>query len=96
MSRLKWLIASLGFLTLCLGLLCASQAQASKLPQVSATPPAATTAISVCSQHAPKCPLDPDNWVGEPDGWQFTGKKWTWYPYTLNRFNRQTIWEYSR
>jgi hypothetical protein len=96
MSRLKWLIASLGFLTLCLGLLCASQAQASKLPQASATPPAATTAISVCSQHAPKCPLDPDNWVGEPDGWQFTGKKWTWYPYTLNRFNRQTIWEYSQ
>jgi hypothetical protein len=52
--------------------------------------------ISVCSQHAPKCPLDPQNWPGEPDGWQFTGKKWAWYPYTINRFNRHTIWEYSQ
>ncbi len=52
--------------------------------------------LSVCSQHAPKCPLDPENWPGEPDGWQYTGKKWTWYPYTINRFNRHTIWEYSQ
>ncbi|MGW8249814.1 MAG: hypothetical protein ACWGO1_04165 [Anaerolineales bacterium] len=41
-------------------------------------------------------PGNPQNWPGEPDGWQYTGKKWTWYPYTLNRFNRQTIWEYSQ
>ncbi len=69
---------------------------AGELVQAAPTPSPATTTLSVCSQHAPKCPLDPATWPGEPDGWQYTGKKWTWYPYTINRFNRQTIWEYSQ
>lgn len=53
-------------------------------------------AISICSQHAPKCPLTAASWPGEPDGWQYTGKKWIWVPGTKNVFNRTTVWEYSQ
>ena len=89
---LGWLVVAGWFIWLGRG----NPTMAGEPSQVAATPAVPTSAISVCSQHAPKCPLNPDNWIGEPDGWQYTGKKWTWYPYTINRFNRQTIWEYSQ
>ena len=55
-----------------------------------------TQALSICSQHAPKCPLTAPGWPGEPDGWQRTGKKWTWVPGTPNIFGREVVWEYSQ
>jgi hypothetical protein len=56
----------------------------------------ADQALSICSQHAPKCPLTAAGWPGEPDGWQYTGKKWLWVPGTKNVFNRTAVWEYSQ
>lgn len=53
-------------------------------------------ALSICSQHAPKCPLTAPGWPGELDGWQYTGKKWTWVPGTPNVFGREVVWEYSQ
>lgn len=53
-----------------------------------------TTMIDICTQHAPKCPLDPATWQGEPDAWKQTGKKWTWYPDTPYN-GREIVWEYS-
>lgn len=52
--------------------------------------------LSICSQHAPKCPLNPAGWLGELGGWQYTGKKWTWVPGTPNRYDRQVVWEFSQ
>ncbi len=54
------------------------------------------SALSICSQHAPKCPLTAAGWPGEPDGWQYTGKKWIWVPGTPNIYDRQAVWEYSQ
>ncbi len=51
--------------------------------------------LSICSQHAPKCPLTAAGWLGEPDGWQYTGKKWIWVPDTRD-LNRSVVWEYSQ
>ena len=56
----------------------------------------AGSALSICSQHAPKCPLTAAGWPGEPDGWQYTGKKWIWVPGTPNVYDRQVVWEYSQ
>ena len=53
-------------------------------------------ALSICSQHAPKCPLTAAGWPGEPDGWQHTGKRWIWVPGTPNIFGREVVWEYSQ
>jgi hypothetical protein len=50
--------------------------------------------IDICSQHAPKCPLDEDNWAGEPGAWQYTGKKWQLHTNTPS--GRNVIWEWSR
>lgn len=50
--------------------------------------------INICTQHAPKCPLDESSWAGEPGGWQYTGKKWTRHSGTPS--GRNIIWEWSR
>ncbi len=52
--------------------------------------------LSICSQHAPKCPLTAAGFPGEAGGWQSTGKKWTWVPGTPNKFDRQVVWEFSQ
>ena len=52
--------------------------------------------LSICSQHAPKCPLSPAGWLGEPGGWQYTGKRWTWVPGTPNKYDRLVVWEFSQ
>lgn len=59
------------------------------------TPPPSEP-LSVCSQHAPKCPLKAANWPGPEGEWQYTGKKWTWYNRTPKFKNRITVWEYSQ
>jgi hypothetical protein len=51
--------------------------------------------LSICSQHAPKCPLNAAGFPGEEGGWQFTGKKWTWVPGTRD-LNRPVVWEFSQ
>jgi hypothetical protein len=50
--------------------------------------------INVCSQHAPKCPLEEETWDGEPGAWQYTGKKWQRHTDTPS--GRNVIWEWSR
>ncbi|MCI0519618.1 MAG: hypothetical protein L0Z70_05105 [Chloroflexi bacterium] len=54
-----------------------------------------TAAIDVCGQHPPKCPLDEKAWPGEAGGWQYTGKKWRWYPRSARYKNRIIVWEWS-
>jgi hypothetical protein len=54
-----------------------------------------TAALDVCSQHAPKCPLNPAAWPGEEGGWQYTGRKWRWYPRSTPYKNRRIVWEWS-
>lgn len=51
-------------------------------------------AIDICSQHAPKCPLDEAGWPGAPGEWQYTGKRWTRHSGTPA--DRTIIWEWSR
>ncbi len=60
------------------------------------TTPPTTEPLSVCSQHAPKCPLDAARWPGPEGEWQYTGKKWTWYNRTPGYKNRLIVWEYSQ
>ncbi len=50
--------------------------------------------IDICSQHAPKCPLDEDTWPGAQGEWQYTGKRWTRHSGTPA--DRSIIWEWSR
>ena len=80
----------------------ASQATADHNPVTSQPPQSASISqqqaaptLSICSQHAPKCPLTAAGWPAEPDGWQYTGKKWVWVPGTRD-LNREFVWEYSQ
>lgn len=52
-----------------------------------------TAAIDMCTQHAPKCPLNEETWVGEPGAWQKTGKKWQWLSTTPS--GKNVVWEWS-
>lgn len=49
--------------------------------------------IDICSQHAPKCPLDEAFWSGEPGAWQYTAKQWQRHTGTPS--GREIIWEWS-
>ncbi len=52
-----------------------------------------STFIDICTQHAPKCPLDEATWPGAPGEWQFTGKRWVKNSGTPP--GRDVIWEWS-
>lgn len=64
--------------------------------QLAPAPQASPEPLSICSQHAPKCPLTAAGFPGETGDWQFTGKKWTWVPGTPNKFDRLVVWEFSQ
>lgn len=49
--------------------------------------------LDICSQHAPKCPLDEAYWLGEPSAWQYTAKRWQRHTETPS--GRKVIWEWS-
>lgn len=48
----------------------------------------------LCSQHAPKCALDPATWPNANSDWQYTGKRWHKISTTQDKI--QVQWEWSR
>lgn len=55
--------------------------------------PSTVHPLDICSQHAPKCPLNEAYWLGEPSAWQYTAKRWQ--RHTRTPSEREVIWEWS-
>jgi hypothetical protein len=94
-SRLGlWVGLAAGFLGAAL-LLVVAQGAAGQGEAAQAAP-APIIPLDVCQQHPQVCPLDAATWVGEPNGWQTTGRTWVRHSATsANAPGFSRVWQWS-